>query len=808
MNAGGTLGAYQARRDFGRTPEPVGAGEEAPDGWFVVQKHAATRLHYDFRLAVGGVLVSWAVTRGPSFDPRERRLAVRTEDHPLDYGSFEGTIPKGEYGGGTVMLWDRGAFGTEGDPAAGIARGELKMTLAGERLRGRFVLVRMKPKGRETRDPKGIAKQENWLLIKEKDDFVDPALEIGRWDRSVTTGRTMEEIAEGAKAAAPGSPPPFRAPMLATAFEEAPSGDDWLHETKFDGYRMLAAIDGRAVRCFTRNGHDWTARFRPVAEALAGLGLRSSLLDGEIVAAAGDGQADFSALQAALTTGGPIAYVIFDAPRLMGETIAGRPLRERKERLSRALPRLVAPLSLAEGIVGNGPEIAALACQRGGEGIVAKRLESAWRSGRSKSWLKIRCIRRRRFTVGGWSRSTAHGRPFASLLLGTPTDAGLVYAGRVGSGFDGDDLERIGALLERLERKTPPFVELPAEARRGARWASPALEAEVRFTEFTADGHLRHPVFERLTRTEAQPMPATDDAPAGVRLTNPERVLYPSMGATKRDLAGYFDRAWEAMQPWLDGRPVTLVRCPEGSGAECFFQKHPKKGEPEALGSVRIADSKGQKKSYVALPTRAALVSCAQIGALEIHLWGARADRIDRPDRLVIDLDPGEGVDWKTIVSIAPSLAQVLDEAGLKSFPLLTGGKGLHLHCPLERRQDWDVVSAFARGFAETIAELDPARFTASSRLKDRPGRIYLDWLRNKRGASAISPFSPRAREGAPIAVPVSWEELAKTGGATAYTITLGAEALAERAAAWGGPAPRQSVTRAGARRIGVKLDG
>lgn len=858
----GELGTYRSKRDFSRTREPAGRKARGKERFFIVQKHAATRLHYDFRLAIGGVLVSWAVTKGPSLDPSERRLAVRTEDHPMAYADFEGTIPKGEYGGGTVMLWDRGAYEPVGDPEEGLAEGHLKLRLHGERLQGGFALVRMKPRKGE--------KRENWLLIKERDEAVDEDRDLGREDRSVASGRSMAEIAEGdevwhsdrdgsatstadkartkrkagkaakPKAKAGGRPPAFAKPQLATLVDEAPEGAGWLFETKFDGYRVLAACDGQAVRCYTRSGADWSDRFGRIPEALAALDLSGSLLDGEVVVADSKGGSDFSALQRALKEAPQkLAYVVFDALLLDGEDLTGRPLGERKQRLEAALGKPKPPLHLATWIEGDGARVAALACRQGHEGIIAKRVSAPYRARRTLDWLKIKCVKREEFVIGGWSPSDRK-RPFSSLLLGLYQDGALRYAGRVGTGFDEATLQDLGARLGKLERKTPPFESVPADQKRSARWVTPSLVAEVRYAELTRDGIVRHGVFEGL-REDKKPEEVTGERPApveeaaaaggrtrtkagkertgvaknaqdgpakvaGVSLSNPERVLFPSMNVTKRALAEYFDGVAELMLPELDGRPVSLVRCPEGSRKECFFQKHAGPSLPDSIGTVSIAEKKGGKKDYLVVESREALVGCAQIGALELHLWAARRDRIERPDRLVFDLDPGEGVGFAEVRRAAVDIAAMLREGGLESAPLLTGGKGVHLVVALERRQDWAAFAGFAKAFAAKLEELDPKRFVATMSKAKRGGRIFVDHFRNQRGSTAICPFSPRAREGAPAAVPVSWSELDGIKSADAFTLETVLDDLKGRGRAWADVPAGQRLTKAGAAKLGIAL--
>lgn len=857
------LTLYRSKRDFAKTAEPSGEGAVGADGFFVVQKHTASRLHYDFRLAIGGVLVSWAVTKGPSLDPSEKRLAVRTEDHPMDYADFEGTIPKGQYGGGTVMLWDHGAFQAEEDPAKGVREGKLKLTLEGERLKGSFALVRMANRR------KGDKGRENWLLIKHDDAEAATDHDVQEADWSVTTGRSMDEIAAGkparkrkarqrsasqlaaskaeamkgssrkptrrattgragssagAQAAKPsGKPPAFVAPQLATLADESPDGDGWLYETKFDGYRMIAACDHGSVRCYTRSGKDWSARFGPIPDALAALNLPDTLLDGEIIVSDRSGRSDFSALQRALKEDpSALAFVVFDILRHAGKDLRSRPLLERKAALEKALTaKPKPPIHLSTYIEGDGARISRLACSRGFEGIIAKRGDARYRSARSRDWLKVKCVKRQEFVIGGWSLSSK-SRSFSSLLLGVYEDGQLRYAGRVGTGFDGDTLEEIGARLARHARKTSPFDQVPAAIARSARWVSPVLVAEVTFAETTRDGAVRHAVFEGLREDKAaheivaetpdlkrsvargeagksaarkrgadtdkgrgSAMSDEETKVAGVRLTHPGRILFPRMQVTKKTLAEYLDAVADVMLPELDGRAVSLVRCPEGREKSCFFQKHAGAGLPSAFDTRPVKERSGTTKDYLVVNSREALVSCAQVGALEIHIWGSRLDRIERPDRLVFDLDPDEALDFGALKAAAVDLAEVLRSAGLESYPLLTGGKGIHLVMSLERRLEWDGVTAFARGFAAKMEDLDPKRFVASMAKKKRGGKIFIDHFRNQFGSTAIAPFSPRSREGAPVAVPVSWEALDDIKSAAAFSIGDGGKAIAAQAGAW-----------------------
>ncbi len=847
QQAAQALKTYDEKRDFARTEEPSSKGgtDLAPSLHFLVQKHAATRLHYDFRLAWNGVLLSWAVTRGPSLDPGEKRLAVRTEDHPLAYGTFEGTIPKGQYGGGTVMLWDRGAFAPLSDFEEGLAEGKLKFELFGQRMVGGWTLVRMKRRPGE--------KGENWLLIKERDGHaVDDDAEglIQRNTLSVKSGRTMDEIAGGAKPKAlpemgkaarlalpaqrkgrskrgTGKLPPFREPQLATLVDDAPEGEDWLHETKFDGYRCIAAIGGGQVKLWTRNGKDWTERYKGVPEALASLPCKSALIDGEIVSLhTGSGSA-FSALQADLEAGAPLRLQAFDLLELDGKDLTGLPLSERKAKLETLLDR--APESVALGysqhIAGNGPQVFEAIAKAGGEGIVSKRAEAPYRSGRNRNFLKIKAEKRQEFVIGGWSDSDKTGRPFSSLLLGVFDGDDLVYRGRVGSGFDERSLDELQAAMKPLSRKTPPFAAIPKASRRGAHWVTPKLVAEVKFTELTDEGSLRHPVFlglrgdkdakavvleqasaaneaaeasidevtgvvdqddgkggggkSRSTRAAAAKAGAKV---AGIAISSPKRVIFDGAKWTKRDVAEWCDAAGERLFALAGKRPLSLIRCPAGAkgGKGCFFQKHYEGNFPAGIGAVPIEESDGDTADYLVIEKPVGFVSAAQMGTIEFHPWIAAADMLDKPDRIIFDLDPDEGLGWDDVRSGATDLRDLLADLGIATTPVVTGGKGIHVTARLRRIAEYETVTLFAQALAAYLGDSQPKRFTANMRKAKRGGRIFVDWLRNQRGATAVSPYSLRARKGGPLAIPVTWDELSRLPAANSFDLSNGYERLDE----------------------------
>ena len=790
------LERYNAKRDFTLTAEPAGRPGAAEGSRFIVQKHDATRLHWDFRLQIDGVLKSWAVTRGPSPNPDDKRLAVRTEDHPLSYADFEGVIPQGQYGGGTVMLWDDGTWApVAGKSAKDLDKGHLHLVLQGQRMKGEWLLIRLKPRPKE--------RHENWLLRKVddayaggSDDLVERAL------TSVSTGRTMDQIAAGKpapktarKARPPDRPPAFRPLQLATLVDSVPAGSAWLHEVKYDGYRALVAVGGGRAKVYTRTGLDWSDRFPQIAEAAAALDAPGALIDGEVVALDASGKPDFSALQAAIKDEGGrgLTLFAFDLLSLDGEDLTRRPLVERKAKLQALLPQ-AGPIAFAEHILGAGERLFETLCREGYEGIVSKRADLPYVGKRTKSWLKIKCTRRQEFVVIGWTQSKVRSRGFASLLLALNEDGGLRYAGKVGTGFDADRMASLRQALDGLAADRPP-AQVPAAAARGAHWVRPKLVAEVAFAEFTAQDVVRHASFIGLREDKpaAQVRPETAAPPPSapsVRISNRDRVIFPESKITKGQLADYYARMAPLMLPFIGGRPISLVRCPQGRARKCFFQKHDSGSFGEAVRHVPIKEKDGGAEDYLWIDTAEGLLACVQMGAIEFHGWGARAEDVERPDRLVFDLDPDEGLDFEAVRKAAADIKSALADMGLVSFPMLSGGKGVHVIAPLTGQAQWPQVKDFADRFARALSQAQPDRFTATMSKAKRKGRIFIDWLRNQRGATAVLPYVARARPGAPVAAPVTWEELRDIDTAALYAVP-DADALMERAsgralAGWG----------------------
>ena len=802
-----SLGIYRAKRDFSKTREPSGANNPTIGNSFIVQKHDATRLHYDFRLELDGVLVSWAVTRGPSANPADKRLAVRTEDHPLDYATFEGTIPKGEYGGGTVMLWDSGTWEPVAgkDPRKTIPEGHLHFILHGQRMKGEWIMIRMKPRGKE--------KGENWLLRKVSDAYEGGSEDlIGTYLTGVKSGLTMAQIAAGKSgrnksrardtpkndaktksAKGKAAPPPFQPVQLATLVDHVPAGNAWLHEMKYDGYRTQIAVGGGDGRAYTRSGLDWTNKFAGIVADAAALPASSALLDGEAVVTDAQGRTSFQDLQAALKDDpAAILYYAFDLLMLDGQDLTGLPLTQRKHKLAELIGDGTPKIRYSDHIVGHGEALFDRFCKAGLEGVVSKRADSLYTGSRSGSWVKTKCIQRQEFVVVGWTPSDKQ-RGFRALLLGVNDHGKLRYTGKVGTGFTGKEIDKLLGLMAPIAVKTPT-VEAPHAVMRNAHWIKPALVAEVAFMEVTSDGVLRHSSYIGLRQdkppeavvfeTRVPVAAATTPAPL-IKITNRERVIFPEGKITKGDLADYYQQVAAIMLPWAGSRPISLVRCPQGRGKKCFFQKHDAGSFGDHVHHVDIADKDGHNEPYLFVDEPQGLVACVQMGTIEFHGWGARIEDVEKADRLVFDLDPDEGLSFNEVIAAAFHVQDLLGQIGLVTFPMVTGGKGVHVIAPLTRQADWPAVKDFAQRFALALALAQPDRFTAAFAKAKRTGRIFIDYLRNQRGATAVMPYSVRAREFAPVAVPVTWEELRTLEAASRWHLG-DADELVKRAASNG----------------------
>jgi bifunctional non-homologous end joining protein LigD len=867
------LEEYRRKRDFRKTPEPTGTAASrrrtGKDFSFVIQKHAARRLHYDFRLELDGVLKSWAVPKGPSLDPGEKRLAVHVEDHPLDYGEFEGVIPEGEYGGGTVLLWDRGTWtSADPDPEAAYRKGSLKFTLDGEKLHGKWALVRMGGKVAGER-------RENWLLIKERDEAAVPDsgdAVVADNPLSVASGRSLDAIAadrdwvwhskqdesksapaktvplERMRGARKGPMPKNPKPQLTTVADKAPEGADWLHEIKYDGYRLLARIEGGKVQLITRGGLDWTAKFPELARELGELPIGAALIDGELVRLQPDGATSFAALQDAISSGRTetLTFFVFDLLYQGGWDLTGAALEDRKTALTEIIsPNAQGMLRYSDHQISQGPALLNQACSHGLEGIISKRRTESYRPGRSSCWLKVKCRNREEFVVIGFTDPEKSRQGFGALLVGYHDPQGsLRYAGRVGTGFNTAQLVAMRKRLDALARFEPPVVLPKGISHKGVHWIEPQLVAEVEFANWTADDILRQASFlglredkearEVMYDRQSQAAGAVDIQPKkaaarpkreapkkaepaesqrardgsllfeGVRLTHPDRILYPGTTLTKLDIVRYYAAIKDWALPQLSRRLLTLVRSP-AVGQKTFYQKHIGDEAPTAIERFELVDGAGPE-IFPYVDDLPGLIGLVQMGVLEIHPWGSRVDKLETPDRVTIDLDPDEGLPWERVTESALDVKGALLRIGLESFAKTTGGKGLHVVIPLRPKLGWDEIKAFAKWVADNFVAQRPESFTANMAKRARQGRIYIDYLRNGRGATAVGAYTPRARSGAPVSIPVSWEEIEQGVRPDRFTVQTVPDRLAKlKSDPWAEIGKsRQSISAAVRRQIAI----
>ncbi|MEP7083586.1 MAG: DNA ligase D [Betaproteobacteria bacterium] len=884
------LSVYNEKRDFGLTPEPAGVvAQNASTLSFVIQRHAARALHYDVRLELDGTLKSWAVPKGPSLDPAQKRMAVRTEDHPLSYATFEGVIPPKQYGAGTMIVWDRGTWEPVGDPRDGLAAGKLKFRLHGEKLNGGWTLVRIRSAAGE--------RQEPWLLIKERDDQARPSAEysvvdalpesvlsgsaatsgavpktstkVGAADQAIAAdeatppveppakgasraarAKTAQRRVRGVKKAAgaldpaqlpgarPAAIPLTLAPQLATLVEHPPESSDWRYEIKYDGYRVVARIDKDSVHLFTRNGNDWTSRMRGVASALEQMHLAPGWLDGEVVVLGDNGTPDFGALQNAFDNAHTdrIQYFVFDIPYYDGIDLRGVPLIQRRALLADVLRNAESDkVRLSEDFEGKGSDILRNACGLGLEGVIGKRSDSEYVSRRASTWIKLKCSQRQEFVIVGYSDPQGSRTGIGALLLGIyDSDGKLRYAGRVGTGFDTATLTALKKKLDPLAVDKSPLFEKPKDAT--GNWVKPKLVAEVSFAAWTRDGKVRHAVFHGL-RTDKPPAAITRETVAvvpetpatsrrassvavakkgkpangkpgdaaevdGVRVSHPERIIDPSTGLTKLDLVNYYAQVAGHILPHLVRRPVALVRAPSGIDHQLFFQKH---GDTLKIPALKQLDQSldPEHPPLLEIDSAKALLGATQMNVVELHTWNSTTRNIDKPDRMTFDLDPGEGLEWPQMIEAAQLVHAVLEELGLISFLKTSGGKGLHVVVPLTPRDDWDTVKNFSREVVEHMARVIPARFAAKSGPRNRVGRIYIDYLRNGRGATTATAFSARARPGMGVSMPCSWKELPALTGGAQWTIVNAHERLDKAEDPWRDYARTKQTLTAAKKKLG-----
>lgn len=769
------LTAYRNKRDFSKTPEPAGAQARVTGSRFVVHKHHATADHYDLRLEFGGVLKSWAVPKGPSLNPADKRYAVETEDHPLEYLDFEGVIPAGEYGGGPMIVWDRGDWAPMGDVEESLRSGDFKFRLWGEKLKGGWMLVRLKPKPNE--------KKTNWLLFKERDASADTETDILETrPESVKSGLRIEELVvdpprprttrlrpSSLRGAVRAELPARVKPQLATPSDAPPEGKGWLHEIKFDGYRTAAHLRAGEVRFITRAGLDWTRRYGRLAEAFAALPCKEAVIDGEVVVAGADGVSRFAELQQALSEGAShrLTFYAFDLVHLDGWDLRKAPLIRRKDLLARLLAPVVGPssaLQYSDHVEGDGRALYDKASEMGLEGIVSKRADAPYVEARTTTWLKTKALRAGDFPIVGYTTSAAAGG-LAALGVGEWEEGELHWRGKVGTGFDARTLKSLLARLEPLRTEGPPLERAPPELVP----VRPVLTARVHYANRTRDNSLRHAVFKGLRELEmtapaaapaARKRLITDADLASVFVTNPTRRLFGNAGPTKLDVAVYYAQVGDFMLPHILDRPVTLVRSPTGKTGDIFYQRHPFNGMPKSVQSFEDIGSDGEKRRLISVEDAKGYLALAQFGVIEFHTWGCRRTHLEQPDRIVFDLDPGEGISWRNIVAAAHLVRAALERLQLTPFVKTSGGKGLHVVVPLTPKLDWKAVHKRTGEIAASIAAAHPDTFVVNMAKEKRKQRIFIDFHRNARSATAAAPYSLRARPNLPASAPVNWNDL------------------------------------------------
>ena len=832
----GLLSHYNEKRNFKITAEPKGKEEKSrkKDLRFVIQLHEATRTHYDFRLEWHGVMKSWAVTKGPSYIPDDKRLAVRTEDHPKEYNNFEGVIPDKQYGAGPVMIWDEGVWIPDGDPEEMEKKGQITFTMEGTRMKGRWHLVRMRK----------AEKRENWLLIKGKDEFIFSKSKndnfLKKENTSVVTGRTMVEIQEAGlgltakrkKSVETKKPQKknasiladivksapvkqshalstliekYSSPELATLVTQQPEGEGWVHEIKYDGYRLMAFLSGGKVMLRTRGGKDWTHKFTAIAEAILKLNIKSAVFDLEACVLDENGRTDFSALQEALSdeNSAIIEGWIFDLLYLNGKDLTKSTLLERKAELQTVLKKIKSPLHYSDHFE-SAPDLLNKACQIGAEGLVSKKKDSFYYGTRTKDWVKSKCGLEQEFVIGGFMPSKDYAKAIGSLLLGYYKDKKFVHAGKVGTGFSQKLAKEIYQKLIALKVDTSPFNDKVGRGLREYIYVKPQLLCEVSFMEWTPDDHIRHGSFKGL-REDKNPKAVVEEKPQPIKdvalpkktsskkksenfvvnditITHPERVVFPDVGVTKGEVAEYYAKIAPYMLPFLKSRLISLLRCTDGIKGQCFFQRNPMKGMGDQIQSKKLVH-KDNEHEYLYIENETGLLQLVQMGSMEFHGWQSKLKDNSNPDQIIFDLDPDENVDFEAVKLAAEDIRHRLKNLGLVSFPRVSGGKGIHIVVPIKPEHDWEEIKEFARLFSETMAKEAPDAYVANMSKKKRTGKIFIDFFRNDFSSTAVVPFSLRARDGAPIAWPLTWNDLKKCEKANQFTLqTIDAKAIKKAA--------------------------
>ncbi|MDF2949495.1 MAG: ligase [Sedimentibacter sp.] len=775
------LSEYNQKRNFERTFEPEGTTEDSEEGLrFVIQHHMARNDHYDFRLEWGGALLSWAVPKGPSYDTHDKRLAVKVEDHPLEYRNFEGVIPKGEYGGGVVMLWDEGYWEPNGNVEEMLNAGALKFILKGIRLKGKWALVRLKSKE--------VASQDNWLLLKEKDEYVKTFNGISEFITSIRTGRNMTEIEAGQDERIIKNPFSKADVQLAKLVSTVPDGDDWLYELKYDGYRIMAFVEGNSVKLITRNGNDYTKRFYEIATAIIDWAKsRAMILDGEIAVTDSTGKTDFQALQNYLRSPKDqnLTYIVFDLLALDGVDLRSHILIDRKEKLESLMNDAPKKLYYSRYVRGNGKESFAVACEASMEGIVGKKANSIYSGTRNDDWIKLKCDKRQEFVIGGYTLSDKKSYGVSSLLLGVYENDELIYVGRAGTGISARDMTMLESKFEDLKRMDSPFKIAPEpKTNEKITWTEPELVAEIKFAEWTKDNLLRQASFKGI-RIDKSPKDVKSEEPnheelletsvkkaentmkentssliiEGIKITSPDKVIFDEPEITKEYVIRYYSKVSERMLPFVRHRIISIVRCPKGVSQTCFYKKHP---GPNSNGIITmpISTSSGETETYFYIENTSGIIAEAQMGTLEFHTWGSRIEELEKPDMMVFDLDPDEGLELSKVRQGVQDIKNILAELSLNSYLKTSGGKGYHVVVPLEPSVDWNSFNDFARNVVVVMEHKWPDRYTSNVRKAKRSGKIFIDWIRNGRGATSIAPYSLRARKGAKVSMPIEWEEL------------------------------------------------
>ncbi|MDR7870438.1 MAG: DNA ligase D [Tissierellaceae bacterium] len=773
---GPKLQEYNEKRNFERSFEPEGSIEESEEVLrYVIQHHLARRDHYDLRLEWGGVLLSWAVPKGPSYNTKDKRLAVHVEDHPLEYRNFEGTIPKGEYGGGVVMLWDEGFWEPYKNVEEGLASGELKFILKGSRLKGKWALIRLKSKEGDTKD--------NWIFLKEKDEYANMTVDLSQFNTSIRTGRTMEEIESGEDDKITRNPFTYTDVQLPKLVTNIPEGDEWVYELKYDGYRIMSYIEGSSVKLLTRNRNDYLKRFHNIGSSLIDLANgRAMVLDGEMVVTDLSGRTDFNALQNYMKNPKDknLTYIIFDILALDGKDLREYPLIKRKEILEDLMKNAPNNLYYSRHVIGSGTESFKVACETNMEGIVGKKVDSIYSGSRNGDWIKLKCDKRQEFVIGGYTVSEK--RSISSLLLGVYEGEDLVYVGRAGSGIDQNDRKILSDKFESLKRMDSPF-KFPPEERTNEKiiWLEPELVAEIRFTEFTKDNLLRQASYKGL-RIDKNPkdvireksmdneeiesevsntglIDAKGISVEGVRITSPDKIIFDDPAITKIDVINYYEKVSQRMLPYIENRILSIVRCPKGVSDTCFYKKHPGHSSKDVT-TIPILNSSGETKEYFYIDDVKGLITEVQMGTLEFHTWGSNVHALENPDIMVFDLDPDEGMDLDRVRQGVKDLKSILKDLSLNSYLKTSGGKGYHVIVPLIPSVTWDAFNDFAKGVAQVMEKKWPERYTSNIRMASRKDKIFIDWIRNGRGATSIAPYSLRARKGAKVSMPIFWDEL------------------------------------------------